>query len=477
VARLAGKRLTFKLELLLVVAVTAVGAAFRFWHLGGQSLWYDEVVSARIVRSSFGGMVHGIWRTESTPPLYYVLGWIWVRIAGHSETALRSLSAVAGTAAIPATYVVGRRSITRSAGLLAAAFVALSPFLIWYSQEARAYSLFVLLGVLSLWAFASAWARPARAPLAWWAGVSILALWTEYFALFFVVPEAVALLARRDSRRAASPAVACLVGGAVLVTPLLYHQSGNGLTSWIAETPWHTRLFDAAQWWVAGAGAVAHIWWVMAGLVVLTVTLLAATSTGAARRGALVAGGVGLAVVVGPLLAAASGEDFWLYRNVIVAWIPFVLVLSTALTGRAGPRTLAVGAAAIAVALLAAEGVLAVRLVRWQVPIRDNWRGFAQCLAQTPGSRLLVVVPAHNAVALSYYRPSVQPAGTVDTVTEIIFVGRSTPSSRPPRGFRRTDFRCSSGIRVLAYRSPLPRRVRAAHIGPSDSLFLDRPAD
>ena len=107
---------------------------------------------------------------------------------------------------------------------------------------------------------------------------------------------------------------------------------------------------------------MGHIWWVLAGLLLLTVALLAATSSEADRRGALVVAGVGLAVVVGPLLAAALGEDFWLFRNLIVAWIPFVLVLSTALTGRAGPRTVAVGAAAIAVALVAAEGVLAVRL-------------------------------------------------------------------------------------------------------------------
>ncbi|HEX6788837.1 MAG TPA: glycosyltransferase family 39 protein [Gaiellaceae bacterium] len=477
VERRAEERLTGKPELLLVTAVTAVGAAFRFWHLGGQSFWYDEVATARIVRSSFGGMVHGIWRTESTPPLYYVLGWIWVRTAGHSETAIRSLSAAAGTAAIAVTYLAGRRLVSRSAGLLAASFVALSPFLIWYSQEARAYSLFVLLGAVSLWAFAGAWTGPTRGDLALWAGISILLLWTEYFALFFVLPEAVALLARREARRTVVPAVASVVAGAVLVTPLLYHQSGNGLNTWIAETPWRTRAFDAAQWWVAGAGAVSHIWLVVSGLVVVTATLLAAKSGPPERRGALIALGVGLAVVVGPLLAAALGEDFWLYRNLIVAWMPLVLVLSAALTGRAGGRILVVVAAAIAVVLVAAEGVLAVRLVRWQVPIRDNWRGFARCLGASPASRLLVIAPSHNGSALMYYRPEVRPAGATRTVTvrEIVVVGSPAPPSlRVAAGFRTADFACDSGIPVRVYRSPQARTIRPALVGPRDALFLER---
>ena len=82
---------------------------------------------------------------ETNPPLYFVLGWLWARVFGTGEVGLRSLSALIGTAVIPIAYLCGRELVSRRAGLVAAALVALSPFMIWYSQEAREYMLLAAL--------------------------------------------------------------------------------------------------------------------------------------------------------------------------------------------------------------------------------------------------------------------------------------------------------------------------------------------
>ena len=74
---------------------------------------------------------------ETNPPLYFVLGWLWARVFGTGEVGLRSLSALIGTAVIPIAYLCGRELVSRRAGLVAAALAALSPFMIWYSQEAQ----------------------------------------------------------------------------------------------------------------------------------------------------------------------------------------------------------------------------------------------------------------------------------------------------------------------------------------------------
>src|SRR5205814_7640825 len=122
-----------------VAALTVLAAVLRFYRLGHQGLWFDEANTALLVHFSPGKMLGLIPQTESTPPLYYCVAWVWARVFGYGESALRSLSALAGVAMIPVVYGAGAKLISRRAGVLGAAFAACSPLLIWYSQEARSY--------------------------------------------------------------------------------------------------------------------------------------------------------------------------------------------------------------------------------------------------------------------------------------------------------------------------------------------------
>src|SRR5205085_12080443 len=121
----------------------------------------------------FTTLVH-VPSSEATPPLYYALAWLWTKLFGSGEVGIRSLSALLGTATIPVAWWAGRTLVVRAAGLGAAALVAFSPYMVWYSQEARAYALLVLLCAASVGFFAEALrARGGRA-VAWWAVVSAL---------------------------------------------------------------------------------------------------------------------------------------------------------------------------------------------------------------------------------------------------------------------------------------------------------------
>ena len=146
---------------LALSVITLAGAAIRFWHIGHQSFWYDESFTVQLLQHSPGKMIGLFARTETTPPLYYCVAWVWARIFGLTEVGLRSLSAVAGTATIVLAYLLGERLMSRRAGLAAAALVAFNPFLIWYSQEARSYSTLVFISTLSLLAFVWAFETPA----------------------------------------------------------------------------------------------------------------------------------------------------------------------------------------------------------------------------------------------------------------------------------------------------------------------------
>src|SRR3954471_20999489 len=85
--------------------VTVLGALLRFVTLSDQSYWGDEGVTVALVRMGFGDMLDTIPKSESTPPLYYALAWLWTRLfASSDEYALRSLSAIACTLTIPVAY-------------------------------------------------------------------------------------------------------------------------------------------------------------------------------------------------------------------------------------------------------------------------------------------------------------------------------------------------------------------------------------
>src|SRR3954466_5060010 len=91
-------------RLMALAALVALGAALRFATLDVQSFWFDEAVTVGLVKRSLGDMLSHIPNSESTPPLYYVLAWLWSKAFGTGEVGLRSLSALCGTAAIPAFY-------------------------------------------------------------------------------------------------------------------------------------------------------------------------------------------------------------------------------------------------------------------------------------------------------------------------------------------------------------------------------------
>src|SRR4051812_35724719 len=154
----------------LVVGALAVGAvALRFWGLGGQSYWYDEAITVDLVHGSFGHMLAGVHDHEATPPLYFALAWVWAHVFGESEAGLRSLSAVFGVLTVPVAYLIGRVVGGRRTALIVAAFTALSPALIWYSQEARSYALMVLLCALALLFFVRALGQTRVRPYVVWA--------------------------------------------------------------------------------------------------------------------------------------------------------------------------------------------------------------------------------------------------------------------------------------------------------------------
>jgi 4-amino-4-deoxy-L-arabinose transferase-like glycosyltransferase len=133
---------------LLLLGILLLGASLRFYRLGAQSLWNDEGNAARLAERSLPLIAQGA-AGDIHPPGYYLLLHYWRALFGQSEFALRSLSAVAGLALVLCTYLLGRQLFAGPTGLMAAFVSAISPFAIYYSQEARMYALLAVVSAAS----------------------------------------------------------------------------------------------------------------------------------------------------------------------------------------------------------------------------------------------------------------------------------------------------------------------------------------
>ncbi len=148
-------RLTSRYRLLLILLLL-LAWAWRLHGLDTQSLWRDEVDTLRFATRPLTQVLANFTRPGENGPLYFLLLRPWLMVSGHSEFALRFPSALTGVLALPLIFVWGRRLFLPVVGLVAALMLAVNPYHVWYSQEAKMYSLVVVVVMLALWAFVRA---------------------------------------------------------------------------------------------------------------------------------------------------------------------------------------------------------------------------------------------------------------------------------------------------------------------------------
>jgi mannosyltransferase len=177
----------------LFVAILLVAASLRLYRLDAQSLWNDEGNSARIAERTPDLILEGA-EGDIHPPGYYLLLHYWRALSGQSEFALRSLSVAAGLLLVAFTYLLGRHLFDETAGLMAAFLGAISPFAIYYSQEARMYALLAALSAGSTYLLFRMLTRarcPAPGILASYVLASAAGLYVQYAFPFVLLVHSI----------------------------------------------------------------------------------------------------------------------------------------------------------------------------------------------------------------------------------------------------------------------------------------------
>ncbi|HEU5083907.1 MAG TPA: glycosyltransferase family 39 protein [Acidimicrobiales bacterium] len=415
-----------------VAAFTAVAAAVRLVSVRG--LWVDEAITVNQAWLPFGEMLDQLRVTDVHPPLHHATVWALVRVLGDAEWVVRLPSVVAGALLVPAAYALGRELYGRRTGLVAALFVTVAPFLVWYSQEARMYALFVLFTTVAFWAQVRAIRHGGRGAWVTWALATAAMLWTQWFGvipLFAALALFVAAALRRglpraERRRILLGAVLASAAVAVLVAPLVpfgleqlegYAGRRGGAATTAAPAQAGAAASGIAQGISVYAVGANAIWAVLGYHSDEAMTSLAAlwpllllVGLGALGRGRSRATSALLLSIALPtvlfLLAGTVKRDLFELRYFAFV-VPLLLVLAARTVTRVFPRARTQAVAAGLAALLLV-GALVDQQLNGANPRRYDFEGaLAEVTAEAGPDDVILYEPDYLGDVVAYYAPGV----------------------------------------------------------------------
>lgn len=472
----------------------------RLYRLGAQSLWLDEGGTWVEVTGRSGkgwlALIAELWSPDAGYPLYHLLLKGWVALAGDSEWALRFPSALAGAVAAVAIYLAAgelERSGERSSGkrkagdaapiasdeatgrtprrsafaLLPFALVALSPFALWHAQDAKAYSLLLLVVALELWALLRALRRGTRR--AWLAllALVLVSVLVHRLALLAAAGVALALALARDEgrgRRGEGPravggrwlwlAVAGACGALGVAGTILAARGEAAGVERVGVAPLAgvglvLARFSLDRWPgdVAGYLGLPAAAWLAPFAVLGAWGLALLVRDAAARRPAAIALLCMLAAPLGLFALTLALTPVFQARYAAPAYPAWVLALCYPLlreqraeSGEGRARHMAPAAPALPLALICA--VVAISLPVLVQPdkglfsgaaVKEQWReAVAELAARVHPDDLVIVQPYYVLPMYDYYAPRVTPDPLPRPVTFPIFGEGDTGGAPDP---------------------------------------------
>jgi mannosyltransferase len=463
------------LDVALVAALTAGSVVLRAPGLHHR-LWMDEGIAVGIASHPLV-RIPEVLRLDGSPPLYYVLLHAWMGVAGRSEVAVHLLSLMLVGLCVPAAWWAARAAVDRRTARLLAALVAASPFLTTYAREARMYTLVVLLGLVCVGCFASAYVRGRRGQRLPFAIALALLLYTHNWALFLGAGLALAFAVVTRAAPARERPV-LLRDGLV----------GFGLAAalylpWVPSVVAQARHTGAPWATVPGVGAVATVPAALFGgtgamlLVALAVGIGLARARGQRALAIALAAAALVPPVLGWLLSQVSPAWSERYLAVVVAPALLLAAVGIAHAGRAG-----VAALAGVVALWATAGTAS--------PMSDAFAIAHEARPMLRAGDLVVSTEPEQVPLLAYYlRRSVRfasafgPArdtGVADWRDAVRHLERTSVSrqlvpllDRVPAG-RSVMLVVPVGRDRAAWRTPWARRLHARATADEAALDADR---
>lgn len=307
----------------ILIPLILLSGFLCFYALGRESLWFDEARSVIIARD---GTL--LWRSllhdEGNMWLYYPLlhGWMsW----GDSELVVRSLSALFGIAAIPAVYGLGAKHFGKAEGLMAAFLLSVNTFFVRYAQEARAYSLLLLLSVLASHFFLEALEKRSARRWIWYVLFSAAMIYTHLFGFLVLMAHGLSLFFRPKSTTPWKGLWLSAAGLFLLCLPLfLLSPWRAGCLDWVSPFRWDflhhllTSFAGGSEYLFSAYVLLFYFaWWG---------TAEKATADSPSRWPQIFLSVWFLSPIMATLLVSLLGKPVFVPRYLIISLPPFVML-------------------------------------------------------------------------------------------------------------------------------------------------------
>ena len=373
-----------------IAVIVLIAALLRVIFLGARSFWADEIVSVKLASDNWGGFWFWLSSREANMALYYLLLRAWVKL-GDGEAWVRLLSAVAGIVSVPLLYALARRLHSERIAWVAALLAATSACLVEFSQEARSYSLVILLCVLSYYFFVRMIQEDSRWTVAAYILVSIAALYTHFFAGLVICSQAASVLwlppkAVRWGRLIAAWAAIAL--GAIPISFYIFKKD-VGQLYWVQPTTL-SEVYKLTIFFAGGSKAVAAVLSVLS--LVAIVAAVAANSGGLRKRSGaswrfmviLLWAAVPIAITV--LISLI--KPIFVHRYLLVALPGYLMLVALGLV-QLQKRAALAGALALFI------GLSGVSIAQGYFRPVEDWRGAVDYVLSrtTPDDSVLVYIP------------------------------------------------------------------------------------
>lgn len=407
-------------------------------ELGQASFWFDEAFSVGLTVLPVAEFARALVGWEANQSLYYVLLRLWP-LHGMGEAGARLLSVLFTAATAPLLYELGRRLYDRATGFTAGLLLAVLPFALQATQEARGYSLLMLMATAGALALVRASDQGGR----WWAvyAISIGAMsYTHFYGALVVLGHLLwAAVYVTDRRRL----LAAAAFGALLAAPMgvFFAVRGTGHLNWLGPPDWgvagrFVRDFGAGRAWVGAALLVLCV----VGLVIGLLRAHRATSL------LLTWTAVGL---LPPIVYSLTVTPIFQVRYLAGLTPALALLIAVALSALPRPRTQAVVTTAV-------TALLITLLPGHAGPLpHEDWRTAVGTLNTRVGpDDQVVAYPYYEAAAVNVYRsPAYLPldtgAPTEPTAARLWVVGREDPPDMP--GYRLAETQNFGEVDVRLY--------------------------
>lgn len=383
----------------LILLATGISVVLGLVGLGARDLWLDEVTSVVVAQRFFQDFP---FLSDVNMTFYYGLLAVWVSLVGvQDEAIVRLLSVAFAAASVPVVILIAERISDLRTAILAGFLLAVNGFAIRYAQEARGYSLVMLLTALSTLLFLEIRTRRSKALLVAYVLVSAMAIYTHFFAAFILLAHFVTIIV--EERRRLDPVRLLVTYGAIglVAAPALIGASLAGTCQIAYLQPPESVHILAAMRGIAGDAAISGVpdetmLWAGSALLAGTILCLvfAAIATVRARRTPL---GQGRRIVwmwlalpfVVALVVSFLLVPVFAWRYLVVLVPPTAILVAIGLTSLRRP--LAVAGTAVMLAL-----AVATTIGWYRQPEPEPWREVVAHVADAgqPADAIVMYTPS-----------------------------------------------------------------------------------